>query len=88
MTANSTTGGRDFADGPGRVLDDIDGDLTWILGRLRAVGIEQVICFDLTRPEFNIPVARVLVPGLEGLATAAGYAPGPRAHARARQEAS
>ncbi|MCA9720773.1 MAG: YcaO-like family protein, partial [Myxococcales bacterium] len=82
------TGGRDFADGPGRVLDDIDGDLTWILGRLRAVGIEQVICFDLTRPEFNIPVARVLVPGLEGLATAAGYAPGPRAHARARQEAS
>ena len=47
--------------------------------RLAAIGLEQVIVVDLTRPEFNIPVARVVVPGLEGNPNARLYRPGRRA---------
>ena len=35
-------------------------DLAWILARLQSVGIEEVIAVDLTRPEFGIPVVRVV----------------------------
>ncbi|WPZ33478.1 YcaO-like family protein [Thalassobaculum sp. OXR-137] len=47
--------------------------------RLSAIGLEQVIVVDLTRAEFNIPVARVIVPGLEGNPNARLYRPGRRA---------
>ncbi|MDF1791069.1 MAG: YcaO-like family protein [Thalassobaculaceae bacterium] len=42
-------------------------------------GMEQVILVDLTRPEFDIPVVRIIVPGLEGNPNARQYRPGPRA---------
>ena len=57
-------------------------DLKWILGRLRGADTKEVIWVDLTRPEFGIPVVRVIVPGLEpaGFGSAFGdYVPGPRA---------
>lgn len=47
--------------------------------RLAAAGMEQVIVVDLTRPEFEIPVVRVIVPGLEGNSFARLYRPGRRA---------
>ena len=40
-------------------------DLDWELARLRAAGVEQVVAFDLTRPELRIPVVRVVIPGFQ-----------------------
>jgi ribosomal protein S12 methylthiotransferase accessory factor len=54
-------------------------DLDWMLERLQAVGIEEVITVDLTRPEVGMPVARVVIPGLEGPHDHDGYLPGARA---------
>jgi ribosomal protein S12 methylthiotransferase accessory factor YcaO len=53
-------------------------DLAWMLDRLRAVGIEEVVAVDLTRPELGMPVARVVIPGLEGPDDHERYVPGPR----------
>ncbi len=57
-------------------------DLTWELERLRGAGIRQVLAVDLTKPEFAIPVARVVIPGLEAMCDISGYVPGARARAR------
>jgi len=32
---------------------------------LTSVGVDKVIVVDLTRPELNVPVVRMIVPGLE-----------------------
>lgn len=42
------------------ILDDIQH----MLRRLEAQGLDQVIVVDLTKPEFNVPVVKVIVPGL------------------------
>ncbi|SDS40997.1 ribosomal protein S12 methylthiotransferase accessory factor [Actinoplanes derwentensis] len=60
-------------------LPTFNEDLALILRRLESVGIRQVIGVDLTRPEFGIPVVRVVVPGLEGPDDDPAYVPGPRA---------
>ncbi|GAA2896668.1 YcaO-like family protein [Streptosporangium fragile] len=59
----------------------LDEALPWLLGRLAAVGLSDVVAVDLTRPEVGIPVVKVLVPGLEGASalTEAPVLPGPRA---------
>ena len=75
-------GTRPFDDGPGVEHDTFDADVAWEIGRLRAAGIGRVVVVDLTKPELGIPVARVVVPGLEGLAVGRSWAPGPRARAR------
>ena len=70
-------------------LDDVpsfDGatfaaDVAWEVERLTAVGIEEVVIVDLTKPEFGLPVVRAVIPGLEGVHRAAGYTPGPRGRA-------
>jgi ribosomal protein S12 methylthiotransferase accessory factor len=45
--------------------DTFDEEIAWKLERLRSVGIERVVVVDLTRPEFGLPVVRVVVPGVE-----------------------
>jgi ribosomal protein S12 methylthiotransferase accessory factor YcaO len=53
---------------------------------LRAIGVERIIAVDLTRPDFGIPVVRMVIPGLEWDCTHRDYIPGPRArraHGRA-----
>lgn len=57
-----------------------EADLERVLASLRAVGCDSAVVVDLTRPEIGVPVARVVVPGLEGRFV--GAAPGPRARAR------
>jgi len=57
-----------------------EGDLQRLLGVVRRMGLEQVIVADLSHEELGIPVARVVVPGLEGYRTHV-YTPGPRARA-------
>ena len=51
-------------------------DIAHLLDAVRAVGVEQVVVVDLTRPGIGLPVARVVVPGLEG---PGGHLPGARA---------
>jgi len=73
------SGGRDFAAGPGRYATSLEDDVAWLLARLRTVGMAQAAVVDLTRPEFGVPVARVVIPGLEGVDGSPRYRPGARA---------
>ena len=70
---------RSFRDVPNYNTDDVAIDLRWELERLRAIGIQQVIAVNLTRPEFGIPVVRVVIPGLEWDHNHPSYAAGLRA---------
>ena len=54
-------------------------DLAFLLERLDAAGIEQVVAVDLTKPAFNVAVVKVVIPGLEDADDHDGYVPGPRA---------
>ncbi|TBR41735.1 hypothetical protein CBF23_008990 [Marinomonas agarivorans] len=57
----------------------IDEDLSLLLNQLVKVGLDNPIVVDLTKAEFNIPVVRVIAPGLEGIHDVPGYAFGQRA---------
>ena len=70
-----------FENVPNFVSDDLAADLRWALDRLRAIGIARAIAVDLTRPEFAIPVVRLVVPGLEWDPHHPDYRPGSRAQA-------
>ncbi|WP_437991648.1 YcaO-like family protein [Sorangium sp. So ce145] len=74
---------RSFAELPDAVSDSFDDDLAAVLGALRGAGLAQAVAVDLSRPELGVAVVRVVVPGLESMWNAPGYAPGPRAQ-RAR----
>jgi len=54
-----------FAQVASRHHDDVADDVRWILQRLRRAGFKQIVAVDLTRPELQIPVVRVVVPGAE-----------------------
>jgi ribosomal protein S12 methylthiotransferase accessory factor len=54
-------------------------DVDWLLMQLRNVGIDQVLCVDLSKAAIDIPVVRVVIPGLEGPHDEDDYVPGPRA---------
>ena len=54
-------------------------DLRWELERLRAIGIDRVVAVDLTRPEFGIPVVKLVIPGLEWDCNQPNYSAGARA---------
>ena len=62
----------------------IEDDLELCLRQLKAVGIEEVVAVDLSKPEFGLAVAKVVIPGLEGAYGHwhSSYLPGPRAKAR------
>jgi ribosomal protein S12 methylthiotransferase accessory factor len=53
-------------------------DLRREVERLRSTGITRIIAIDLTRPDFGIPVVRVVIPGLEGDVRHPNYIPGTR----------
>jgi ribosomal protein S12 methylthiotransferase accessory factor len=73
---------RDFRAVPTTDHPTFDEDLTYMLRRLQAVGIKRAVMVDLTRPEFGIPVAKMVIPGLEALRVSADYILGPRGRAR------
>jgi YcaO-like protein with predicted kinase domain len=68
-----------FEDIPNHDADDVLVDVRWELECLRAAGVKAAIAVDLTRPEFGIPVVRMIVPGLEWDCTHPHYVPGRRA---------
>lgn len=65
---------------PDRATPTFEEDLGILVDRIRAVGLDEVLVVDLTKPELDIPVVRVVVPGLEGYPFQ-HYRPGPRARA-------
>ena len=68
-----------FRDIPSFAADDLAEDLRRELERLQSAGFAQVVAIDLTRPEFDIPVLKLVIPGLEGDIKHPNYTPGPRA---------
>ncbi|SED51121.1 ribosomal protein S12 methylthiotransferase accessory factor [Rhizobiales bacterium GAS188] len=75
---------RSFTGVPTRSFEDFNTEVQWLVGRLEAIGLGQVIAVDLTKDELAIPVVRVLVPGLEGSDHHPFYTQGARARAKAR----
>ena len=58
---------QDFAEIPSLETDSLDLDVQRQLDLLHRNGIDQVIMVDLTKPEYDIPVVRVVIPGMEFL---------------------
>jgi len=69
---------RRFSDVPSRNEETIENDVDWELKCLSKAGLRQAVVIDLTKPEFALPVVRVVVPGLEPI-LGLGYSPGRRA---------
>jgi ribosomal protein S12 methylthiotransferase accessory factor len=69
---------REFDAVPGHKSATCADDLEWMLGRLRALGLAEVVTLDLTRPDVGVPVVRVVIPGLEGPDDHDAYVPGAR----------
>ena len=59
--------------------ETFEGDLQILLDRLACVGVSEVVAVDLSKPEYDLPVVRVVVPGLEAPHDDEGYMAGPRA---------
>jgi ribosomal protein S12 methylthiotransferase accessory factor len=68
-----------FHDVPSFSAGDLRQDLEWERERLGSAGISRAVAVDLTRPDFEIPVVRVVIPSLEGDIRHPHYTPGPRA---------
>ena len=72
---------RDFLDIPSRKFATFQEDVEWELEKLESVGIKSVIVVDLTKPEFRLPVVRVIIPQMELSETPMDSVPGSRAMA-------
>jgi YcaO-like protein with predicted kinase domain len=59
--------------------DTVEEDLATLLSKLQSAGISQVLRVDLHKPEFDIAVVRIVIPGLEAPHDDADYVPGARA---------
>ena len=60
--------GRGFvnlSDIPDGSTDDVLDDIEVVLGRLVDAGFDRVVAVDLTRPELDVPVVRMVIPGME-----------------------
>lgn len=72
-------GTRAFAETPGVTHSELQADLTWLKTRLHQAGIDEIAVVDLTRDTFDVPVVRVIIPGLEAPHDDAAYVSGARA---------
>jgi ribosomal protein S12 methylthiotransferase accessory factor len=79
---------RSFAAAPTFEGESIGEDVAWQKERLLEAGVQSIVVVDLTKPEFGIPVARVLVPELEPARDVPGWVPGRRAHAAIARRAA
>jgi ribosomal protein S12 methylthiotransferase accessory factor YcaO len=68
---------RSFRDVPSWDGETLEDDVEWELERIRTAGVRRVVVVDLTKPEFGLPVVRVIVPGLEPI-LGSDYLPGRR----------
>ncbi len=65
--------------------DSIEEDLTVLITQLKDKNLPTPLMVDLTKAEFNIPVVRVIAPGLEGIHDVPGYVFGQRAKTFVKQ---
>src|SRR5438067_206690 len=65
ITASRAT--RRFSDVPNWDADTFEDDVEWELKCLRQAGVRRVVAVDLTKPEFDVPVVRIIIPGLEAM---------------------
>lgn len=79
--ASAGIAARSYEAAPDFVSDDIAADVGFERDCLVACDIEHAVVVDLTKPEFGIPVARMIVPDLEGSREVPGWVPGRRAAA-------
>jgi ribosomal protein S12 methylthiotransferase accessory factor len=70
---------RSFLAAPTFESESIGEDVAWQKERLLAAGVRSIVVVDLTKREFGIPVARVIVPELEPSRDVPGWVPGRRA---------
>jgi YcaO-like protein with predicted kinase domain len=77
---------RSYSDVASCINDTLRKDCDWLLDRLRAVGIEQLACVDLSRPETGVFVMRVVIPVLEAPHDDVSYVPGERAMAAVKKQ--
>lgn len=74
---------RAFQAAPSLVTPRFDEDIDHLLGSLERIGIRQVVAVDLSKPELDVPVVKVVIPYLEGSNESANFRPGPRVIAAA-----
>ena len=55
---------RRFSDVPDFDGETFEEDVEWELQCLRRADVQRVIAIDLTKPAFDLPVVRIIVPGL------------------------
>ncbi len=72
-------GRRPFDATPTSSNETLEEDLAVLLRLLARAGLDRALVVDLSKPEFGIPVVRVVVPGLETYHHVEGYTPGERA---------
>jgi YcaO-like protein with predicted kinase domain len=72
------TGRRSFSEVHSFESDDLEKDLSWLRSRLFEAKFDSLVVVDLTLPHFEIPVVRVIVPGLEGIHNAPDWTMGER----------
>ena len=84
LVSGTSTRLRNFQDVPTFNHDSFEEDISAVLARLSAAGAESVIAVDLSRPDFDLPVVRMVVPGLEGPDGEPEYVPGDRSRAISR----
>ncbi|KJR42634.1 YcaO-like domain protein [Candidatus Magnetoovum chiemensis] len=65
--------------------DTFEGDIRVCIEKLKNIGLDSIIVFDLTPSDIDISVVRVVIPGLEGYMNNY-YAPGKRALKRISQK--
>jgi len=76
---NATAGTRRLKDVPTLAGDTLLDDVQHEIACLEHAGFTQIYVVDLTRDEFNLPVVRVVIPGLESKIGGKNYRPGKRA---------
>ncbi len=58
-------GSVNLSDIPDGSTDDVLDDIEVVLSRLVDAGFDRVVAVDLTRPELEVPVVRMVIPGME-----------------------
>ncbi|MCW6506779.1 YcaO-like family protein [Lichenifustis flavocetrariae] len=72
-------GQRSIAGEADEIFETFEAEVRWLLDRLRGAGLREVVVVDLSRPDFDLSVVRVIVPFLEGSDHHRGsYVPGRR----------
>lgn len=77
---------RSFRDAPHFEGETFNADLSFLLERVRSVGVREVVAVDLTKEKLGLPVVRVVVPGLEGVHDAPGYRGGERYRQKRKEQ--